>query len=52
LANFDCLVVRGIAASSHTIFIARVIAVRTKDTGAPLIYNGGRFVGLSDALDP
>jgi flavin reductase (NADH) len=48
LANFDCLVVREIVASTHTIFIGRVIEVRTEGRGQPLIYRDGRFAGLGD----
>jgi flavin reductase (DIM6/NTAB) family NADH-FMN oxidoreductase RutF len=50
LAAFDCLVVREIEASTHTIFIGRVLAVRSND-GAPLIFNDGRFTSAApDAL--
>ena len=47
LANFDCIVVREIEAATHTLFIGRVLAVRTKDDGAPLIYGNGRFTSLA-----
>ncbi len=48
LASFDCLVVREIVASTHTIFIGRVLEVRTTDEGAPLIYHESRFVAVPD----
>ena len=46
LANFDCIVVREIEAATHTVFIGRVLAVRTDPHGEPLIYGDGRFAGL------
>jgi flavin reductase (DIM6/NTAB) family NADH-FMN oxidoreductase RutF len=46
LANFDCIVVREIEAATHTIFIGRVLAVRCDVDGEPLIYEGGKFVGI------
>jgi flavin reductase (DIM6/NTAB) family NADH-FMN oxidoreductase RutF len=48
LANFDCLVVREIAASTHTIFIGRVLEVRTTGCSAPLIYKESKFVGVAE----
>jgi flavin reductase (DIM6/NTAB) family NADH-FMN oxidoreductase RutF len=47
LANFDCIVVREIEAATHTLFIGRVLAVRTRDEGMPLIYGNGRFTALA-----
>jgi len=46
LANFDCIVVREIEAATHTIFIGRVLAIRTRQ-GQPLIYGDGQFTGLT-----
>lgn len=48
LANFDCLVVREIAASTHTIFIGRVLEVRPPGCGAPLIYRDSQFAGVAE----
>ncbi len=45
LANFDCIEVREIEAATHTIFIGRVLAIRTT-SGEPLIYGDGKFTGL------
>lgn len=45
LANFDCIVVREIDAATHTLFIGRVLAVRTTE-GKPLVYSSGRFTTL------
>lgn len=47
LANFDCIVVREIEAATHTIFIGRVLAVRSDPHGEPLIYGDGRFTGMA-----
>ncbi len=47
LANFDCIVVREIEAATHTVFIGRVLGVRTNE-GTPLIYSHGRFTGIAD----
>ena len=51
LAAFDCLVVREIEASTHTIFIGRVLAVRSNSDGAPLIFNDGRFTSALEDAD-
>ena len=48
LANFDCIVVREIEAATHTVFIGRVLGVRTNEAGKPLIYSHGRFTGIAD----
>jgi flavin reductase (DIM6/NTAB) family NADH-FMN oxidoreductase RutF len=48
LATFDCLVVREIAASTHTIFIGRVLAVRTAGDGVPLIFHDSRFTSAAE----
>jgi flavin reductase (DIM6/NTAB) family NADH-FMN oxidoreductase RutF len=48
LANFDCIVVREIEAATHTLFIGRVLAVRNKEDGSPLIYSNGRFTGINE----
>jgi flavin reductase (DIM6/NTAB) family NADH-FMN oxidoreductase RutF len=48
LANFDCIVVREYEAATHTLFMGRVLAVRTSDTGKPLVYSHGRFTSLAE----
>lgn len=48
LANFDCIVVREYEAATHTLFMGRVLAVRTKDDGIPLIYSKGRFTTVME----
>ena len=48
LANFDCIVVREIEAATHTLFIGRVLGVRTNEAGSPLIYSNGRFTGVGE----
>ena len=48
LANFDCLVVREIEAATHTLFIGRVLGVRTEEPNEPLIYSNGHFTGVGE----
>ena len=48
LANFDCIVVREIEAATHTLFIGRVLGIRTNEAGKPLIYSNGRFTSLDE----
>ena len=48
LANFDCIVVREIEAATHTLFVGRVLGVRTKEAGLPLIYSSGRFTSITE----
>jgi flavin reductase (DIM6/NTAB) family NADH-FMN oxidoreductase RutF len=43
LASFDCIVTEKVAASSHTIFIGRVVAVHLRENGKPLLYAQGTF---------
>jgi len=47
IANFDCIVVREIEAATHTLFLGRVLSVRSNDKSEPLIYGGGRFTSLA-----
>lgn len=49
VANFDCIVVREIEAATHTLFLGRVLSVRSNEAGMPLIYGHGRFTGLKGA---
>lgn len=46
LVNFDCEVAEKISTGTHTIFIGRIVAVRTNDQACPLIYGNGDFTGL------
>ena len=46
IANFDCIVVREIEAATHTLFLGRVLSVRSNEMGTPLIYGSGRFTSL------
>jgi flavin reductase (DIM6/NTAB) family NADH-FMN oxidoreductase RutF len=50
IANFDCIVVREIEAATHTLFLGRVLSVRSNEQGTPLIYGSGRFTSLMAAL--
>jgi flavin reductase (DIM6/NTAB) family NADH-FMN oxidoreductase RutF len=47
IANFDCIVVREIEAATHTLFLGRVLGVRSRENGEPLIYGGGLFTRLA-----
>jgi len=46
LVNFDCEVADTIQSGTHTIFIGRIVSVRTNDDGEPLIYANGGFTGI------
>ncbi len=46
LASFDCIVAEKVATATHTIFIGRVVDVRVRDNGKPLLYAGGSFAAL------
>lgn len=43
LASFDCIVTEKVAASTHTIFIGRVVDVHLRASGRPLVYAGGAY---------
>ena len=43
LASFDCVVSEKVSASTHTIFIGRVVDVRLRPHGRPLLYTGGAY---------
>ncbi|HEX9462509.1 MAG TPA: flavin reductase family protein [Alphaproteobacteria bacterium] len=43
LASFDCVVTEKVAASTHTIFIGRVVDVHLRTNGKPLLYAQGTF---------
>lgn len=50
IASFDCRVSNSIEASSHTIFIGEVVAVRLpQQTTAPLLYLDGAFARCARA---
>ena len=43
LASFDCIVSEKVATATHTIFIGRVVDVRVRTKGRPLLYAGGAY---------
>ena len=49
LASFDCVVTEKVAASTHTIFIGRVVDVHLRANGRPLLYAGGAYA-MAQAL--
>lgn len=49
LASFDCVVSEKVAASTHTIFIGRVVDVHLRANGRPLLYAGGAWA-VAEAL--
>jgi flavin reductase (DIM6/NTAB) family NADH-FMN oxidoreductase RutF len=51
LAVFDCRVVERIEASTHTVFFCRVVDIRIRSKGKPLIYSSGAFARL-EAMAP
>ncbi|NQV55276.1 MAG: flavin reductase family protein [Rhodospirillales bacterium] len=48
LTNFDCELVQMIEAGTHSVYIGRVVGIRTHENGGPLIYGDARFTGLAD----
>jgi flavin reductase (DIM6/NTAB) family NADH-FMN oxidoreductase RutF len=46
LSAFDCQVIQEVSAPTHTVFIGRVVAVLTKNGGAPLIFHDSRFTRI------
>jgi flavin reductase (DIM6/NTAB) family NADH-FMN oxidoreductase RutF len=46
LASFDCVVTERVQASTHTIFIGRVVGVRTRPKARPLVYASGTYARL------
>jgi flavin reductase (DIM6/NTAB) family NADH-FMN oxidoreductase RutF len=46
LASFDCIVTERIQASTHTIFIGRVVDVRARPKAKPLVYASGTYARL------
>jgi flavin reductase (DIM6/NTAB) family NADH-FMN oxidoreductase RutF len=51
LASFDCVVTEKVAASTHTIFIGRVVDVHLHATGRPLLYAGGAYAMAKSLAD-
>ena len=51
VANFDCRITNAVDAASHTIFIGRVVAVRS-DGDEPLLFGGGDFTAMANSGDP
>jgi flavin reductase (DIM6/NTAB) family NADH-FMN oxidoreductase RutF len=49
LASFDCVVTERVQASTHTIFIGRVVGVRTRPKARPLVYASGTYARLEAA---
>ncbi|MGQ0663279.1 MAG: flavin reductase family protein [Pseudomonadota bacterium] len=46
LASFDCVVSEQVRASTHTVFIGRVVDVRVRSSARPLLYASGAYAGL------
>ena len=46
LASFDCEVLERVISSSHTIYIGRVVGVRARTSGRPLLYASGNYAAL------
>lgn len=49
IASFDCIVSERVQASTHTIFIGRVVDVRARPTAKPLVYASGTYARLESA---
>jgi flavin reductase (NADH)/flavin reductase len=49
LASFDCVVTERVQATTHTIFIGRVVDVRTRPKARPLVYASGTYARLQSA---
>lgn len=52
LVSFDCIVTERIEASTHSIFIGRVIDVRFRAKARPLVYASGTFARLESRPKP
>jgi len=46
MASFDCVVTERVQASTHTIFIGRVVGVRARPKARPLVYASGTYARL------
>lgn len=51
LASFECVVAERVSASTHTIFIGKVVGVRLRDNGRPLLYASGAYAGIRALVD-
>jgi flavin reductase len=49
LASFDCVVTERVQATTHTIFIGRVVGVRARPKARPLVYASGTYARLEAA---
>lgn len=49
LAVVQCVLHDAVEAGDHTLFLGRVVAARTRDDGAPLVYWRGRYRGVTEA---
>jgi flavin reductase (DIM6/NTAB) family NADH-FMN oxidoreductase RutF len=49
MASFDCVVTERVQASTHTIFIGRVVGVRARPKARPLVYASGTYARLESA---
>jgi flavin reductase (DIM6/NTAB) family NADH-FMN oxidoreductase RutF len=49
IAAFDCVVDEAVDSSTHTIFIGRVVAVRARRGGKPLVYEAGAYASVARA---
>lgn len=52
LAAFDCVVAETVDSATHTIFIGRVVAIRAREDGRPLVYEAGRFGTFAETREP
>lgn len=51
LASFECVVAERVSASTHTIFIGKVVGVRVRAVGRPLLYASGAYAGVRALVD-
>lgn len=51
LASFECVVAERVSASTHTIFIGKVVGVRVRAAGRPLLYASGAYAGVRALVD-
>jgi flavin reductase (DIM6/NTAB) family NADH-FMN oxidoreductase RutF len=49
MASFDCVVTERVQATTHTIFIGRVVGVRARPKARPLVYASGTYARLESA---
>jgi flavin reductase (NADH)/cob(II)yrinic acid a,c-diamide reductase len=49
MASFDCIVTERVQATTHTIFIGRVVGVRARPKARPLVYASGTYARLESA---